>query len=148
MFSLGRLEDSAAATVGVLELSRASGNVTVETSSLMNLALCTPEDGSAEARRTWSSTLAELHRARNWTNTWTALEALSCDWAERGRVEEALVLARHVEFHGAASPSLQERRGKRDLIFEECPERLGPVRHVGRDEAVAFALEALRSDRD
>jgi hypothetical protein len=113
----------------------------------MNLALCTPEDGAVEARQRWSSTLSELHRSRNWTNTWTALEALSCDWAARGLVEDAMVLARHVEVHGAASPSLELRRSARDAIFAQSRELEASVERMsmlGRDEAVAFALERLR----
>lgn len=150
LFTLGRYAESAAATERVLELARSSGNAVVQSSSLMNLALCTREDGSPAARQRWRATLSQLHEFRNWTNTWTVLEALAADWAARGMLEQAATIAAQLRRHGAASPSLRDRRRQLDEILAANvsePVAAPDPAVLDRDDIVAYALSELRPDQ-
>ncbi|MFN0090321.1 MAG: hypothetical protein ACKVWR_08655 [Acidimicrobiales bacterium] len=151
LFTVGRYEESAAASERVLALARSSGNVLVESASLMNLALCTREDGSPTARQRWRATLAHVAGLRNWQNTWILLEALAADWAERGMVDQAAIIAAHLHRHGAASPSLRERRERLEEILAARGvggEVRPPSTVLDRDAVVAFALRWLAGGED
>jgi hypothetical protein len=145
-FSLGQLDRSRELAHRAYELASESGAATVESSSLMNLALCTTEDGSDPARSQWASTLTHLHEFGNWTNVWTALEGLAADWAERGLIDQAATIIENLRRHGMASPSLAARRERTERALEQRTDFEPSDLH--RDEIVAYALQQLQHDPD
>ena len=96
-FTLGRLEESAAATEGILEITRTAANATIESAAVMDPAFCIPEDDGDIARKRWSSISGhQVLPTAGQQRFPTAGQALT----RRGRVPCGLIPLEHLHIAG------------------------------------------------